>query len=133
MFSFVMDAKSIITFPAYPVTLRDKGWWEITGIAWTGRGRITRVEVSTDGGRSWRPAELQEPVLSKCHTRFRFPWRWTGSGALLMSRATDETGYVQPTLEQLRQARGLGTYYHFNHIRAWRVRRDGAVFFGLEG
>lgn len=133
MFSFVMDAKSIITFPAFPVALPDQGWWEISGIAWSGRGLITRVDVSTDGGATWSPAELQQPVLPKCHTRFRFGWKWDGREALLMSRAVDQTGYVQPTLEDLRRVRGLGTSYHFNHIRAWRVRPDGAVFFGLEG
>jgi sulfane dehydrogenase subunit SoxC len=133
IFSFVMDAKSIITFPAYPVILPDRGWWEIRGIAWSGRGRITRVEVSTDAGRRWAPAELQPPVLPKCHTRFRYLWNWEGGDTTILSRAVDETGYVQPTLEQVRQVRGLGTSYHFNHIRAWRVRRDGTVTFGLEG
>jgi len=132
-FSFVMDAKSIITFPAYPVTLPDRGWWEISGIAWSGRGRITRVDVSLDGGRKWAPAELQPPVLPKCHTRFRYLWNWDGAEVMLMSRAVDETGYAQPTLDELRQARGIGTYYHFNHIRAWKIRRDGSVVFGLEG
>ncbi|HVH68520.1 MAG TPA: sulfite dehydrogenase [Gemmatimonadales bacterium] len=133
LFSFTMDAKSIITFPAYPVTLPDRGWWEISGLAWSGRGRITTVEVSTDAGRRWAPAELQQPVLPKCHTRFRFLWNWDGEPTMLVSRAVDETGYVQPTLEALRRARGLGTTYHFNHIRAWRVQRDGTVVFGLEG
>jgi sulfane dehydrogenase subunit SoxC len=133
MFSFVMDAKSLITFPAYPVILPERGWWEISGIAWSGRGRVTTVEVSTDGGMRWARAALEQPVLSKCHTRFRYLWNWDGGATTLLSRATDETGYVQPTLEQLRTARGIGTYYHFNHIRAWRVRRDGAVTFGLEG
>jgi len=131
MFSFEMDAKSIITFPAHPVTLPARGFWEITGLAWSGRGRITRVEVSTDGGAKWEPAALEEPVLPKSHTRFRFPWRWSGGEALLMSRATDETGYVQPTLAQLRAVRGLGTQYHYNNVRAWRVEPDGRVFFGL--
>jgi sulfane dehydrogenase subunit SoxC len=133
MFSFVMDAKSVLTFPTYPTVLPDRGWWEIRGLAWSGRGRITAVEVSTDGGGSWRPAELQEPVLPKCHTRFRSLWQWDGREALLMSRAFDETGYVQPSLEELRKVRGPGTYYHFNSIRAWRVHRDGHVTFGLEG
>jgi sulfane dehydrogenase subunit SoxC len=132
-FSFVMDAKSIITFPAYPVTLPGAGWWEISGIAWSGRGMIRRVEISTDGGQRWAPAELQLPVLSRCHTRFRYLWNWDGRESLIMSRAVDETGYVQPTLTELRAARGLGTFYHFNHIRAWRVQRDGSVVFGLEG
>src|SRR5207245_1480197 len=81
MFSFVMDAKSIITFPAYPVILHDRGWWEISGIAWSGRGRITRVDVSTDGGKQWEPAELQQPVLPKCHARFRYRGRWDGRDA----------------------------------------------------
>ena len=132
IFSFVMDAKSLITFPAYPVTLTGPGFWEVTGLAWSGRGRVTRVDVSADGGISWAPAELQEPVLPKCHTRFHFLWSWDGREALLMSRATDETGYVQPTLAALRRVRGLGTTYHFNNIRAWRVRPDGRVLFGLE-
>ena len=77
------------------------GWWEIRGIAWSGRGKITRVEVSTDGGKTWQHATLDEPVLPKCHTRFRLPWEWKGGEAVLMSRATDETGYVQPTLRRV--------------------------------
>ncbi|MEE8133585.1 MAG: sulfite dehydrogenase [Gemmatimonadales bacterium] len=132
IFSFEMDAKSIITFPAYPDTLHERGYWEISGIAWTGRGKIARVEISTDGGSTWNDAELQDPVLPKCHTRFRYLWQWNGSNALLMSRAHDETGYVQPTLEQLIDARGAGTSYHANNIRAWRVKSDGSVVFGLE-
>ena len=128
-FSFVMDAKSIITRPSYPTRI-DRGWSEISGLAWSGRGKITRVDVSTDGGRSWSVAELQEPVLSKAHTRFRLPWRWTGGAATLMSRATDETGYVQPTFAAFAAARGRGTDFHFNHIRSWLVRTDGTVVYG---
>ena len=127
MFSFVMDAKSIITEPAWPDRLTGPGWWEIRGLAWSGRGRITRVEVSADGGATWQAATLDEPILPKCHTRFRLPWRWTGGAALLMSRAVDETGYVQPTAEALVAARGPFTAYHFNNIRAWRVAADGSV------
>jgi len=130
MFSFVMDAKSVITYPAYPVKLPDQGFWEIKGLAWSGRGKIVRVDISTDGGRSWEKAELQNPVLPKCHTRFRFGWEWDGRPATLMSRATDETGQTQPTLEALKQVRGEGTIYHYNHIRAWTVRGDGSVVFG---
>ncbi|HEU5481327.1 MAG TPA: hypothetical protein VFU90_15885, partial [Candidatus Tumulicola sp.] len=118
---------------AYPATLTDRGWWNVTGLAWSGRGRITRVDVSADGGKTWAPAVLEQPVLSKCHTRFSFPWKWDGREATLMSRATDETGYVQPTLAQLRAARGTGTRYHFNNIRAWRIAPDGSVTFGLDG
>ena len=129
-FSFLIDAKSAITFPAYPFVLPERGWWEITGLAWSGRGRITRVEVTTDGGRTWVPAQLQEPVLSKCATRFRHVWNWDGGEALLMSRAIDETGYVQPDLETLMAARGAGTSYHYNNIRPWKVEADGRVLFG---
>ena len=131
MFSFVMDAKSLITFPAYPNTL-SKGWCVITGLAWSGRGKIGRVEVSTDGGNTWQSAELQAPILSKCTTRFRYPWSYDGGEAILMSRAIDETGYVQPTRAQLVAARGAGTFYHMNNIRAWKVERGGKVFFHVE-
>ena len=130
-FSFVMDAKSVITFPSYPYVLPERGWWEIEGLAWTGRGRITRVEVSTDGGRSWTVAALQQPVLPKSTVRFRHLWNWDGRETVILSRATDETGYVQPTVQQLWNARGEGTSYHHNHQRAWKVAGDGAVTFGL--
>lgn len=133
IFSLVMDASSIITFPAYPVTLPETGWWEITGIAWSGRGRIRRVDVSTDGGASWNPAELDGPVLPRCHTRFRYVWNWKGNSHLLMSRARDETGYVQPTREALLAVRGAGTRYHWNNIRGWEVRGDGSVVFAGGG
>jgi sulfane dehydrogenase subunit SoxC len=129
-FSFVMDANSIITFPSSSASLPDRGWWEISGLAWSGRGRITRVDVTTDG-QNWRPAILQDPVLPKCHTRFRYLWNWDGRESLLASRAVDETGYVQPTVTELRKARGLGTKYHYNNILVWRVRPDGSVVFAL--
>ncbi|MCH7565324.1 MAG: sulfite dehydrogenase [Gemmatimonadetes bacterium] len=130
-FSFVMDAKSIITFPSYPYTLPDRGWWEIKGLAWSGRGMVTRVDVSTDGGRSWVPAELQPPVLPKATVRFRHLWNWDGRETVILSRAVDETGYTQPTVQQLWEARGERTSYHQNHQRAWKVAADGAVTFGL--
>lgn len=128
-FSFEMDARSIITFPAFPLQI-DRGWVEIRGVAWSGRGKITRVEVSTDAGRSWAPAELQGPVLEKAHTRFRFLWNWDGKETNILSRATDETGYTQPTIKQLVAARGpdLGGY-HLNPVTAWNIKRDGKVFF----
>ena len=129
-FSFVMDAKSIITSPAHPERLSGPGWWPVTGIAWSGRGRIRRVDVSTDGGRTWTVAELVGPVHAHAHTRFQHLWRWDGTPAVLMSRATDETGYVQPTPEVFRRARGPGTDFHFNAIRSWNVAADGAITFG---
>jgi sulfane dehydrogenase subunit SoxC len=132
MFSFLMDARSLITYPAYPVTLT-RGWVEINGIAWTGSGKIRRVDVSTDGGATWAPAKLQEPVLSKAHTRFRHLWQWTGGEAVIMSRAADETGYVQPTRDTLIAARGVSSVgYHINPITGWLVRSDGTVVYRPE-
>ena len=131
-FSLVMDAKSIITAPTYPSRLTPNAWAPITGIAWSGRGRIARVDVSTDGGKSWVVAELQEPILPLAHTRFRLPWRWDGQPGTLMSRAVDETGYTQPTFAEFRSKRGPGTDYHFNYIRSWVIDGDGQVFFGAD-
>lgn len=130
-FSFVMDARSIITFPAYPNTI-ERGWVEIRGIAWSGRGRISRVEVSTDGGKTWESARLQEPILSQAHVRFRHLWNWGGKETEIMSRAVDETGYVQPSRADLIAARGAGTAYHLNPITAWKVKRSGEVFYRAE-
>jgi len=131
-FSFDMDARSIITFPAYPVQV-EKGWIELRGIAWSGRGKITKVEISTDAGRSWLSADLQEPVLDKAHTAFRYLWRGDGSETEIMSRAVDETGYTQPTLKQLVNARGTDMGgYHLNPVTGWIIKRDGAVLFKAE-
>jgi sulfane dehydrogenase subunit SoxC len=126
-FTFVMEANSVITFPSGGQQLRGPGFYEISGLAWSGRGRITRVEVSTDGGRLWRHAALQEPVLSMCLTRFRLPWTWDGAPTQLMSRSVDETGYVQPTRAELVAVRGVNSYYHYNAIQPWQVAGDGAV------
>ena len=131
-FSFVMDAKSVITAPAHPARVAPNAWTQITGLAWSGRGKIVRVDVSTDGGESWVVAELQEPVLPVAHTRFRLPWQWDGARRVLMSRAVDETGYTQPTLAEFRAKRGAGTDYHFNYIRSWIVEADGQMFFGAD-
>jgi sulfane dehydrogenase subunit SoxC len=130
-FSFVMDAKSVITFPTFPYVLPERGWWEVQGLAWSGRGAIQRVEVSADGGRSWRAAQLQQPVLPLATTRFRFPWNWDGREAMLMSRCADDTGYVQPTAQEYIAARGERTRYHSNFIRPWKVAADGTVTYGL--
>jgi sulfane dehydrogenase subunit SoxC len=130
-FSFTMEAKSVITFPSGEMKLPGPGFYEITGLAWSGRGRIARLEVSVDGGRNWSLANLQEPVVPICTTRFRFPWVWNGEPAILQSRAADETGYVQPTLKQLVEIRGLagpfGSIYHLNAIQSWAVASDGSV------
>jgi len=131
-FSFVFDARSIITKPAYPETI-EPGWVEIRGIAWSGRGTIARVEISSDGGRSWTNARLQEPVLPKAHVRFRHLWNWDGTNTEIMSRAVDETGYVQPSRDALRAARGRRARgYHLNPVTAWTIRPDGRVFYKEE-
>lgn len=127
-FTWVNDAKSVITFPCPERGFKERGYYEISGLAWSGRGRISRVDVSTDGGANWRRATLNPPVLSKCLTRFRIDWKWDGAPALLQSRAIDETGYVQPTLAQLRKARGENSIYHNNSIQTWRVAPSGKVF-----
>jgi sulfane dehydrogenase subunit SoxC len=130
-FSFEMEAKSVITSPSGEMTLDGPGFHEITGIAWSGRGAIRRVDVSADGGKTWRNAALQSPVLPICHTRFRLPWRWDGKEAILQSRCVDTTGYMQPTLGQLIAVRGLngplGSIYHLNAIQSWHVAADGKV------
>ncbi len=126
-YSFEIDARSIITSPAPPLTMRH-GCVEIRGLAWSGRGRITRVEVSVDDGGTWRDAALDGPVLPLAHVRFRLPWKWDGGAATLMSRAVDDTGYVQPTVAQLLAARGASSpSYHLNPIVGWVVAPDGAI------
>jgi sulfane dehydrogenase subunit SoxC len=128
IFSFMMEAKSIITRPAGGQKLgHGPGQYEITGLAWSGRGKIDRVEVSTDGGKTWSDAELQTPVLPKAVARFRMPWQWNGQAATLQSRCTDETGYLQPTRDEIVAARGLYSNYHNNAIKPWFVRADGTV------
>jgi len=125
-FTFVMEAKSVITSPSGGQEIRP-GFVEIRGLAWSGEGRVTQVEVSTDGGQTWQRAHLQEPVLSKCSTQFRFPWQWKGQAAVLQSRCTDETGYVQPSRQALVAVRGVNSVYHYNAIQSWKVSRDGTV------
>jgi sulfane dehydrogenase subunit SoxC len=127
-FTFVMEAKSTITWPTARIgVMPAQGPWEIRGIAWSGRGRITRVEVSTDGGQTWADARLVDPVLPIAHTRFLLPWTWDGSEAILTSRATDETGYVQPSRQDLVGVRGTGSIYHYNGQQNWRVAADGTI------
>ena len=128
MFDFVMEAKSLITSPSSGMVLRQRpGLYQITGLAWSGRGRIRQVDVSADGGHTWAAAELQEPVLPKCFTRFRIPWQCSGARAILKSRATDQTGYVQPERKQLIAERGRQGFYHYNAIVNWAVDENGTV------
>jgi len=126
IFTFVMDAKSIITYPSAGRKVQ-RGFCEISGLAWSGRGRVERVEISVDGGRTWRDAALQDPRLDKAFVRFRLPWNWDGADAELQSRATDSTGYVQPARDALVAVRGLNSQYHNNAIRAWKLAANGTV------
>jgi sulfane dehydrogenase subunit SoxC len=127
IFTFDMDAKSVITFPSGGRKLKSPGLYQVTGLAWSGRGRIERVEVSTDGGATWRDSKLQEPRLPIAFTRFHVDWNWDGKEAVLQSRCTDSTGYVQPAKDALIGVRGLNSQYHNNAIKAWKVSTEGSV------
>ncbi len=126
-FKFPMDAKSVITQPSPGLAMKQPGFYEISGIAWSGNGKITKVEVSADGGKSWAPAVLSEPVLSKAVTRFRLPWHWDGGPAVLTSRAIDDTFYAQPSRDALIAARGAKGQYHYNGMTSWGVSPAGEV------
>jgi len=127
-FQLVMDVKSLICRPSRGLAMTGPGFYQITGIAWSGHGRVTKVEVSADAGQSWATAALQDPVLPRCLTRFRMPWQWDGGPAVLMSRATDETGNVQPTRTQWVAQYAPGQFYHYNAIAASRIAPGGEVF-----
>jgi len=125
-FTFEMGVKSVITSPSPGQQLQGPGWYEIRGLAWTGAGAVSSVEVSTDN-QNWHQAVLQEPVLDKSLTRFRIPWQWDGKPATLLSLATDQTGAKQPTRAALLASKGSNAYYHFNAINSWSVDEDGSV------
>ncbi|WP_425039964.1 sulfite dehydrogenase [Primorskyibacter sp. S187A] len=126
--TWVMDAKSVITSPSpqAPIT-HGHGPLVITGLAWSGQGKITRVDVSRDGGVTWETARLAAPGTDKALTRFYLDIDWQGEEMLLQSRAMDETGYIQPTKEQLREVRGLNSIYHNNCIQTWHVTPEGVT------
>jgi sulfane dehydrogenase subunit SoxC len=127
-FTFVMDAKSVITNPSPQAPLRHgKGMTVLSGLAWSGRGKIARVDVSLDGGRNWQTAKLDGPVWDKSLARFYVEFDWDGRELFLQSRAMDETGYVQPTKAELRKVRGVNSIYHNNGIQTWLVRSNGEV------
>ncbi|MDZ7643457.1 MAG: sulfite dehydrogenase [Woeseiaceae bacterium] len=127
LFTFPMGVKSLITSPSPGLFLGPRGVYQVSGLAWSGAGRIRRVEVSADGGRSWADAELDAHVLDKCATRFRSAWHWDGAPAVLMSRATDDAGNVQPTRAAVLAGRAANAFYHYNGIQAWQVTADGEV------
>lgn len=126
-YSSLQECKSVVTTPSGGQVLLDKGFYNITGLAWSGRGTVKKVDVSVDGGRNWRTARLEAPVMSKALTRFNLDWIWDGKPAIIQSRATDETGFVQPTYQQLRAARGTRSIYHNNAIQSWLVQESGEV------
>jgi sulfane dehydrogenase subunit SoxC len=138
LFTFAQGPKSVITFPSGGQKLTRHGFHEIRGLAWSGGGRVTKAEVSTDRGKTWKEASLQGPVLPVAHTRFTLPWHWSGEDVVLMSRCTDELGEVQPTLAQFAKywgatsaeflagtASGAG---HSNAIQPWGIKPDGSVY-----
>ncbi|WP_289282025.1 MULTISPECIES: sulfite dehydrogenase [unclassified Methylophaga] len=127
-FSFTMQAKSLITSPSVGMTLPDNpGIYQVTGLAWSGNGKIRKVEVSADGGDTWVQAELSDPVLDRAFTRFSLPWQWQGQYAILQSRATDETGYQQPSRNTLISERGDNSFFHYNAIVSWEINEDGQI------
>jgi sulfane dehydrogenase subunit SoxC len=126
-YTSIQECKSVITTPSGGQQLLTTGFYNITGIAWSGRGKIKRVDVSVDGGRNWREARLETPILSKALTRFNFNWTWDGKPAILQSRAVDDTGYVQPPIRMLREVRGTRSIYHNNAIQSWKVDVNGEV------
>lgn len=126
-YTSIQECKSVVTTPSGGQVLLDKGYYNISGLAWSGRGKVKRVDVSVDGGRNWRTARLEGQVMSKCLTRFNLDWVWDGKPAIIQSRAMDETGYVQPSRPQLRAVRGTRSIYHNNAIQSWLVQESGEV------
>ena len=126
-YTSTQECKSVVTTPSGGQVLLDQGFYNISGLAWSGRGKVKKVDVSVDGGRNWRTARLEAPVLSKCLSRFNIDWVWDGKPALIQSRAMDETGYVQPSTRQLRAVRGTRSIYHNNSVQTWLVQESGEV------
>ena len=135
-FEFELGPKSVITRPAGGYKMPGPGFHEITGLAWSGAGAVKRVEVSSDGGRTWKNAQLHDPIARKAHTRFSSPWNWDGNDAILQSRCTDETGTVQPTIVEVAKLWDADVDFFkktqqvvgdFNAIQPWKVNRDGSV------
>lgn len=126
-FSLYMGVKSVITHPSAGQELPDRGYYDVSGLAWSGFGRIKSVEVSDDGGANWHQAVLDSPVLSKSLTRFSLPWRWSGQEVRLQSRAADERGNVQPSHSEWKKIYHAGSYNHYNAIQTWQISQQGSV------
>jgi sulfane dehydrogenase subunit SoxC len=127
MFTLKTGVKSVITHPSGAMQLPGPGFYEISGLAWTGEGRIRKVEVSADSGATWAEAALVGAEHPHAVVRFRSPWQWNGGPAVLKSRATDEQGRVQETRDQWIARNSVPHYYHYNGIQAWEVLADGRV------
>ena len=131
-----MAPKSVITRPSSGHTLSGPGFYEITGLAWSGHGTVRRVEISIDGGKTWKDARLQAPILRMAHTRFNFDWNWDGQETLIQSRCTDDQGETQLSVAELYKNWGYTDYksqdktraIHFNAIQPWRIAKDGSVY-----
>ena len=126
-FNFIQPVKSVITRPSGTMTMNGPGYYEISGIAWSGHGKIAKVEISMDGGKTWTEAEMPGPVLPKCLSRFRLPWEWDGKPLLLQSRSTDEAGNVQPTRAVWKDAVSSVQFYQYNAIQTWQIGADNTV------
>ena len=126
-YTSLQECKSVVTTPSGGQVLLDRGFYNVSGLAWSGRGKVVKVDVTVDGGRNWRAARLEQPVMSKCLTRFNIDWVWDGKPAIVQSRASDDSGYVQPTYRQLRAVRGSRSIYHNNAIQSWLVQESGEV------
>jgi len=126
-YMFAQAVKSIIVKPSFGMTMKGSGFYEVSGLAWSGAGRVSKVEVSANGERTWAQAALSGPVLPKALTRFRLPWQWDGKPATLMSRATDEAGDIQPTRSAWLSQFAPGQFYHYNGIESWSIDADGTV------
>ncbi len=127
IFSFDVEASSVITHPSGGQKLAGAGFHEISGLAWSGRGKVAKVEVSTDGGKQWQEARIDAPPQPKAAVRFRLPWQWDGQPVQIASRCIDETGYVQPTRDDILATRGPNSTYHYNGIKSWSIKADGSV------
>ena len=126
-YTSIQEVKSVVTSPSGGQVLLQKGFHNITGLAWSGRGKIRRVDVSVDGGRNWTQARLEGPVLAKCLTRFNADFVWDGKPAIFQSRAVDETGQIQPSYNELRKVRASRSIYHNNAIQSWALEENGEV------
>ena len=126
-YSGIQEIKSVITSPSGGQVVLQKGFHSITGLAWSGRGKVKKVDVSIDGGRNWKAARVEGPVLAKCLSRFNTDFVWDGKPVILQSRATDDTGHIQPVYQTLRAVRGGRSIYHNNAIQSWQLSENGEV------